>query len=423
MSPLGDRLGHPGGALAVIRLAALPVFVAAERLVDHPVANSAPFGPLIALAGVYAVVALAGELRGTPVAPARVLAGIDLLLITALVASSGGPFSQLRYAFFLLPVGASLLLRPALTAVASAACVLLYGAVALTYPDPTAVQPDAIGFELTQLLFLGWMGTAATLLSVVLTRRAREIATLATSRGRLVAQALDAEDRARRRLAEALHDEALQNLLAARQLLDAGDPEATALAREGLDEGVGQIRRAVFDLHPYLLEQAGLRAALHAVAERAGRRAGFRVAVDVAPEAEGQRDQLLFSVGRELIANAARHSGAGLVEVRVQVAAEDLELRVADDGAGIDPEAVGAAQAEGHIGLASCAERADAVGGELSVGRREDGRGTVARLRVPAVASRHGAPIGGPPTGAQVGSAGPPTGGSPRPAASRTMVP
>ncbi len=427
MTRAGDRLAQPGGVLAVIRLAALPVFLAAERLVDHPVANSAPFGPLIALAGIYAVVALAGELRGAPLAPAPLLACVDLVLITALVATSGGPFSQLRYAFFLLPIGASLLLRPALTAVASAACVALYGAIALTYPDPTSVQPDAIGFELTQVLFLGWMGAAATLLSMVLTRRAREIAALATSRGRLVAQALDAEDRARRRLAEALHDEALQNLLAARQLLDSGDPDATALAREGLDEGVAQIRRAVFDLHPYLLEQAGLRAALHAVAERAGRRAGFRATVDVDPAAEGVRDQLLFSVGRELVANAARHSGASAVEVRVDVTADGLALAVEDDGRGIDLAAVGAAQADGHIGLAACAERAEAVGGELVLERREGVSGTRAILRVPAVAPepapRGAAPIGGPPTGGAEPPAAPPTGGFPRPSAPPTMVP
>ncbi len=421
MTGVGERLSEPGGVLAVIRLAAVPVFVAAERLVDHPVANSAPFGPLIALAAVYALVALGAELRGTPLAPARVLAGVDLIVITVLVATSGGPFSQLRYAFFLLPIGAALLLRPGLTAIASAACVALYGLVALTYPDPDSVQPDAIGFEFTQLLFLGWMGAAAILLSMVLTRRSREIETLATSRGRLVAQALDAEDRARRRLAEALHDEALQNLLAARQLLDAGDADSTALAREGLDEGVAQIRQAVFDLHPYLLEQAGLRAALQAVADRAGRRAGFAVTVDVDPAAEGQRDQLLFSVARELIANAAKHSGATAVDVRVKVSGDGLELTVADDGRGIARETVSAAQAEGHIGLASCTERAEAVGGDLHVGSLEDGHGTIARLRVPLPAAS--APIGGPP-GDQVIAPRVPSHGRSRPAAeSLTMTP
>src|SRR3712207_6726154 len=118
---------------------------------------------------------------------------------------------------------------------------------------------------------------AATLLSLVLTHRADEIAKLATSRGRLVAQALDAEDLARRRLAEALHDEALQNLLAARHEIGVGAGADVDLVVRGLDETVTQLREAVFDLHPYLLEQAGLGVALRAVAERAARRGGFTV--------------------------------------------------------------------------------------------------------------------------------------------------
>ena len=381
MSRAADLLGRPGGVLAVVRLAAVPVFFAAERLVDHPVENTAPFGELLALAGLWALATAVGELRGRPLAAPPVVAAVDLALIAVLVATSGGPFSQLRYAFFVLPVGAALLLRPGLTAVASALCVALYGLIALTVPDADRVR-DAAGFEVTQALFLGWMGAAATLLSAVLTRRAREITDLADSRGRLVAQTLDAEDRARRRLAEALHDDALQNLLAARQLLEAGDPESAELAREGLDEGVGQIRRAVFDLHPYLLEQSGLHAALQAVAERAARRARFAVDVEVDADAEGVQDQLVFSIARELIANAAKHSEADRLTVRVRRLGEHLELLVADDGRGIDAERARRAQADGHIGLASCTERAEAVGGHLVVEPGADGRGTLARVRL-----------------------------------------
>lgn len=382
MRDLTERLTHPGGVLAVIRLAALPVFFAAERLVDHPEPRTDGFATVFVAPAGYAVIALLAEMRERPLASATALAAADLLLIAALVETSGGPFSELRYAFFLIPVSSALLLRPALTAAVSGIGVVVYALIALTYPDATAIQSDAIGFELTQVLFLIWMGAAATLLSLVLTRRRDEVATLATSRGRLVAQALDAEDRARRRLAEVLHDEALQNLLAARQLLDAGDPESIALAREGLDVGVTQIREAVFDLHPYLLEQAGLRAALQAVAERAGRRSGFTAVVEVDPEADGMFDQLLFSVGRELLANAAKHSAATTVTVTVRRAGPDIEMVVADDGRGIDLAAAGAARAQGHIGLASCAERAEAVGGTLNV--EPASRGTVARMRVPA---------------------------------------
>ena len=383
MSGRCERLAHPGGVLAVIRVAAVPVFFAAERLADHPEAHTRPFGPVLVVMGLYAVCALAAELRGRALAPPAALAAADVMLIAALVATSGGPFSQLRYAFFLLPIGAALLLDPRLTAAFSAVAVGLYALIAVTYPDPREVRPDAVGFEFTQLLFLAWMGAAATLLSVVLTQRAREVAALAAGRGRLVAQALDAEDRARRRLAEALHDDALQNLLAARQLLGSGNGNLELVA-EGLDSSVRQIREAVFDLHPYLLEQAGLRAAVEAVAARAAERGGFSVTVDVDPAAAGLHDQLLFALARELLANCAEHAQASAVTVSVQRSQDAVELTVLDDGVGIDPVRARQAPLRGHIGLASCAERAEAIGGEFAFTPGRDGTGTRVRVQLPA---------------------------------------
>ena len=194
MSSRGPRTRDAGYALALIRLAAIPVFFAAERLVRHPAANDDAFEPLLILAALYAGAALVGELRGRPIGRPGLLACIDLLVVSALVATSGGPFSELSDAFFLLPVGAAALFGPRRTALASVAAVAAYLLIAVTYPGATRARPDAVGFELTQGLFLVWMGAAATLLSSILTGRTREVAQLAESRGRLVAEALDAED-------------------------------------------------------------------------------------------------------------------------------------------------------------------------------------------------------------------------------------
>jgi two-component system NarL family sensor kinase len=385
VSAAGRLLSRPGGVLAVIRLTTIPLFFAAERLVEHPRAGSGPFGALLAVAAVYAIGMLVLELRGRGAEPRWATSVLDLVFIAALVYTSGGPFSQLRFAFFVLPVGAALLLGPALTAAMSGACVLAYLLVVVSYPVHGGLpDPDPLRFELAQALFLLWMGAAATLLSLVLTRRSRDVEELARSRGRLVAQALAAEDTARRRLAEALHDDALQNLLAARQELGAGDAASLDLVREGLDQSVVQLRQAVFDLHPYLLEQSGLRAALDAITERAARRAGFAAEVAVDPAAEGVADQLVFSIARELVANAATHSHASRVRVAVERDRDAVALVVADDGVGIPPGALDIAPRAGHIGLASCAERAEAVGGTFAVGRGDDGRGSVVRVRLPA---------------------------------------
>lgn len=384
MKRLAERLRTGGGVLALIRLAAIPVFFVAERFVDHPNPNSGPFDVLIVLAAVYAAGSLVAELAGRPLAPPRVLAAVDLLGIVVLVATSGGPFSQLRYAFFLVPVGTALLLGARPTALVSAASLVLYATIALTYPDPELERDDWAGFAITQGLFLSWMGVAATLLAGLLTRRTREVERLSASRGRLVGQALDAEGVARRRLAEVLHDDALQNVLAVRQLLESARPSDRDLLLEGLNQGIAQIREAVFDLHPYLLEQAGLRAALRAVADRAGERAGFAAEVAVAPDAEGVHDALLFALGRELIANAAKHAGAARLEVKVTRTNDAVVLAVTDDGRGVDLSRARSAPQRGHIGLASSAERAEAIGGTFKIGPGPDGRGTRAEARLPA---------------------------------------
>ena len=377
---------RPSGAFAVIRLAAMPVFLLAERLVEHPEANQALFTPLLVLAALYAAAAMLSELRGRPLSTPAVLATVDIVLISALVASSGGPFSQLRYAFFLLPIGAALLVGPRLTAAFSAAGLVLYALISITYPEAARVRGDAVGFEITQILFLAWTGAAATALSAILARRTREVSELSAVRGRLVAQALDAEGQARRMLATSLHDHALQNLLAARHLLGSEGRENAALVSEGLDRGISEIREAVFDLHPYLLEPVGLRGAIHAIASRAGDRGGFAVYVEVHSAASGTHDQLLFAIARELIANCVQHAHADSLSISVRRLVDAVEMIVVDDGVGIDMSEVERAPHEGHIGLASCAERAVAIGGSFECAAGKDGRGTQVQVRLPMLA-------------------------------------
>lgn len=374
--------------LGLIRLTALPVIFLGERIVPHHAAQSELFVPILVIAAVYAVGALfVTYVPGAEVVPGTAYAALDLAFICALTYTSGGPFSQLRYAFFLVPLGAALLLRPRLTALASLASVLAYILIALTHPA-TADRDEAVRLEVTYSFYLAWMGVAAVLLSGLLTRRTDEVKALADSRGRLVAQALDAEDHERRRLAEALHDDAIQNLLAARQELAAhnGGGMDLDLVKLGLDRTVEQLRDAVFDLHPYVLEHAGLTAALEAVAERQARRAGFAWEVHVDPQAAGVNDPLLFSIARELITNAAKHAGASTVSVSVSRGAADIVLEVADDGKGIQSGRLEQAPRDGHIGLASCSERVDALDGRFEIGSTE-GVGTLVRASIPAQSS------------------------------------
>jgi PAS domain S-box-containing protein len=223
-------------------------------------------------------------------------------------------------------------------------------------------------------------------------RHEAEIAALATLRGRLVAENLEAEERVRQRISEQLHDGALQDLLAARQdLVEAGTTaddartrdEMLGYAREGVERAVKLLREAVHALHPVVLQHGGLEAAMQAAADQAARQGSFRAEVAVDPTAAGLRDELVLSVARELLNNAAKHAQAGVVQVTVARQDGVVLLQVADDGRGLDPDAVAAAPMNGHIGLASLTQRVEAVGGTLDLRGEPDGGGTTVVARLP----------------------------------------
>jgi two-component system NarL family sensor kinase len=107
--------------------------------------------------------------------------------------------------------------------------------------------------------------------------------------------------------------------------------------------------------------------------------------VRVGPDAAGQHDQLVLSLARELLVNAAKHAEAHEVTVALARTDGQLLLEVADDGRGISPGRLADAPGEGHIGLASCAQRVEALGGRFVVGARPAG-GTRVRATLPAAA-------------------------------------
>jgi PAS domain S-box-containing protein len=229
----------------------------------------------------------------------------------------------------------------------------------------------------------------ANVLADAVERRAAEaaITEISAARGRLVAQAIDAEDRARRRISEALHDGALQELLAVRNELfgmtgRGGDDAALAATQERLEAIVVHLRDVMSAMHPTVLQYGGIEAALLAVVEQERVAGHFATHVSVAPGAAGLRDELLLSLARELIANSARHAGADRVDVEVALEPGALVLTVADDGAGIAPGRLELALEAGAIGIASCRERVEAVCGDLAV-RSAPGAGTRVVARIP----------------------------------------
>ena len=199
-----------------------------------------------------------------------------------------------------------------MTASVAAASTVVY--VLQAAPHPSRSSSGALSFVLVQAAYLAWLGLALALLSLLLARRDAAVRLLSAQRQRLVAEALTAEERERRQLAQDLHDGAIQNLLAARHDLDVAaqaDPGgAEARAHAAITATVAELRGAVADLHPYLLEQAGLAAAIGQSARAAAERAGFALELDLTEGEPGPNDRAVLRCTSELLANVARHASA-----------------------------------------------------------------------------------------------------------------
>lgn len=377
----GDPAANRG--IALLRFALLPIALIelSSRKVDLPI-DLYPF-VVTFLAGSSIVLLVLAFLARARAPRPLTEAVLDLGMLAALVYTSGGAASPLRFAFYVMPIIAALRLSPMLTATWSALAVGAY--LAVTVPHPRAGTPVRFTSVLDETLILVWVSAAAVMLSALVGRRTRAFAALAASRRRLVQQSLDAEARERRRLAQVLHDDAIQNVLLARQEvsdLARGVPGSADRARLALDETHRQLREEVFAMHPVGLERLGAAAVLQQLVDQAARRGNCEGRVHIEPAAAEVRNDLLYASARELLANAAKHARASLIEVSLDARDGELVLTVADNGVGIEPGRLASALFDGHIGLAAAAERIRGVGGDLTVDGA-DRHGTTVTATIP----------------------------------------
>lgn len=201
------------------------------------------------------------------------------------------------------------------------------------------------------------------------------------------AKALAAQEAERHRVARELHDEIGQHLtvvlLGLKQLeqeLPATHRETVALLRESARDGLDDVRRVARRLRPGVLEDLGLTSALAALTNDFGRHHPAlvrRVVAPGLPALSKDTELVVYRVAQEALTNAARHSGAGRVELSLVRLGGEVVLEVRDDGTGFDLSADGA-------GLRGMHERSRLVGGELSI--TSSRQGTCVRLAVPVTA-------------------------------------
>jgi signal transduction histidine kinase len=142
------------------------------------------------------------------------------------------------------------------------------------------------------------------------------------------------------------------------------------------------VHRLAYRLHPAILEELGLAAALQAECDNFFNRKGVRpnmkthaMPADIPHEIA----LALFRIAQEALRNAAQHGRAKNIEVSLRAMDDGLQLAISDDGTGFYAEKM---RGPFSLGLLSMQERASLVGGELDI-ESEPGRGTTVVAWVP----------------------------------------
>jgi PAS domain S-box-containing protein len=176
-----------------------------------------------------------------------------------------------------------------------------------------------------------------------------------------------------RRIAEDIHDDTMQKLLAIPMWFESAtrdhpeirDEERFVRLQHVVSDAIARLRHMMFELHPRILEGEGLVAAIRAYVDgwtNLGASMRFTIMDDLVNEPSGVARLFLYRIVQEALNNARRHSGASLVAVSLGHNAGGFDVVVEDDGVGFDIQAA-QTTVPGHSGLASMQERAEAAGG------------------------------------------------------------
>jgi signal transduction histidine kinase len=232
-------------------------------------------------------------------------------------------------------------------------------------------------------LFIGVSAVTTLLLAAAVAERRRFAAELARSRARIV----DAGQQERRRLERDLHDGAQQRLtwLAVRlhraaevsQTTDGPDPDLLREAESELDKAIEELRTLARGLHPAVLTDLGLAAAVRSASLRTSIPV---VAVDIPDVRLNERiEAAAYFVFTEAVTNAQKHSEAGSIRVHGTVSTDVLQIEIADDGRG-------GADQDGH-GMQGMRDRVESLRGTLTV-ESEPGCGTRVIAAIPLATLR-----------------------------------
>jgi signal transduction histidine kinase len=216
-------------------------------------------------------------------------------------------------------------------------------------------------------------------------RRERELL-----RRQLLERVISAQEEERRRIARELHDstsQSLTSLMVGLQSLEAicDKPQIHSQSRELRDiaaQVLEEVHSLAVHLRPAILDDLGLSAALERLANEWQQRHAIPVDVIVHLGSERLPDPVettLYRSIQEALTNVARHAQASAVSVLIERRSQDIVAVVEDDGQGFDLER---AHSFNHLGLLGIRERAEALGGDLTI-ESKPGQGTSLFIRLP----------------------------------------
>ena len=206
----------------------------------------------------------------------------------------------------------------------------------------------------------------------------RQLAARTQALEQLSARMLRQHEEERRRLSRELHDETAQVFSAVKMQLESLRPLLAADSSPRLDRllslvdtGIASIRQVTSALRPTLLDDLGLRPALHSLVTDFTERSGLLVvfgAPPTLPPLPGEADLAVFRALQEALSNIVRHAEAERVDVTVSVDDDALTLVVRDDGRGFPTLRNGRLRSTEHrMGITGMRERLLAVGGSVTI--------------------------------------------------------